>query len=85
MTLVVVEVEKKSKPNILSILSGTVNIVHSRATRDFTKHADLVLYPKVSQYGWDEFHKGKEIMDAGESECLDHIEEIKDLIALKKQ
>jgi NTE family protein len=70
-------------PTIIGQLSRTVNIMHIQATKDFAKKADIVLYPKVANIGWDEFHRGTALMRAGEEACRENIAEIKRLIEEK--
>lgn len=70
-------------PTIIGQLSRTINIMHSQASKDFAKKADIVIYPKLETIGWDEFHKGAELMRAGEEACRENIAEIKKLIEEK--
>jgi NTE family protein len=71
------------RPSIIGLLSRTVNIVHAQVGKDSARKADIVIYPKVDDFAWDDFHKGRELMQAGVRVCRQHIEEIKKLIAEK--
>lgn len=66
--------------DIRDVVSRTISIVHGKATNDFTKKADIVLYPDVSEFGWDDFHKGKKLMIRGMEECIEKLPEILKII-----
>lgn len=75
--------DKIKAPGIKGILSQTISIVHGRATGDFAKNSDIVLYPNVRGLNWDDFHKGTALMRYGMEECFGRLEEIKELIRSK--
>jgi len=75
--------DESRKPGIKEMISRTISIVHGRATGDFAKNADIVLYPDVKNYAWDDFHKGISLMRYGMEECFEHLEEIRKMIRLK--
>ncbi len=64
-------------PGIKDVLLKTINILHSHATGSCIKRADVIIYPDVSGYAWNDFHRGKELARAGREACLKHIDEIK--------
>ncbi len=76
--------QKVQRPSIIGVLSKTANIVYSQATGDFEQKADIVLYPEVNSFAWDDFHRGNELMRIGMDTCRNNIDEIKRLIAEKK-
>ncbi len=79
------EAEKpKKNPSIKQIISRTISIVHGRATSDYVKNADLVLYPDVSAYAWDDFHQGIDLMRHGMDECSGRLADIQKMVAEKK-
>ncbi len=67
-------------PGIKSIVSQTISIVHGRATGDFVKKADMVLYPDVKEYAWDDFHQGISLMRCGMETCIGRLEDIQKMI-----
>lgn len=71
-------------PSIKQIISQTISIVHGRATSDFVKNADLVLYPDVGAYAWDDFHQGIALMRCGMEECFGRLPDIKKMINEKQ-
>jgi NTE family protein len=77
--------KKNHSPRIIKVLSRTMNIIHGQASKDFTQKADVVLYPEVADYTWDEFHRCRELTRVGEECCLEKIGEIKDLIKKRKK
>ncbi|WP_033398034.1 patatin-like phospholipase family protein [Desulfobacter curvatus] len=74
----------KKNPSIKQIISQTISIVHGRATSDFVKNADLVLYPDVGAYAWDDFHQGIALMRHGMEECFERLPDIQKMIADKQ-
>jgi NTE family protein len=71
-------------PSIKQIISQTISIVHGRATSDFVKNADIVLYPDVGAYDWDDFHKGIALMRRGMEECSERLPDIQKIVAEKQ-
>ncbi len=67
-------------PGIFEVISRTMHIVHQRATTGFAEKSDVVIYPDVQGFAWDDFHKGAELMQRGIRACETKIDEIKTLI-----
>ncbi|MCG8552073.1 MAG: patatin-like phospholipase domain-containing protein, partial [Desulfobacterales bacterium] len=79
------EAEKPQKdPGIKQIISRTISIVHGRATSDYVKNADLVLYPDVGAYAWDDFHQGIALMRHGMDECSGRLPDIQKMVTEKQ-
>nr|WP_320015568.1 cyclic nucleotide-binding and patatin-like phospholipase domain-containing protein [uncultured Desulfobacter sp.] len=75
---------QEKDPGIKQIISQTISIVHGKAASDFVKNANLVLYPDVGAYAWDDFHQGIALMRQGMDECLERLPDIKRMIAEKQ-
>lgn len=67
-------------PGIMGVISRTVSIVHGHATSGFAQHSDVVIYPDVQGFAWDDFHKGEVLMQRGMAACEKVIDEIKGLV-----
>ncbi|NOX34631.1 MAG: cyclic nucleotide-binding domain-containing protein [Deltaproteobacteria bacterium] len=67
-------------PGIMGVISRTISIVHGRATSGFAKKSDIVIYPDVQGFAWDDFHKGEVLMQRGIKACEEVIHEIKALV-----
>ncbi len=67
-------------PSIMQVIARTISIVHGRATSGFVKKSDVVVYPDVQGFAWDDFHKGKVLMQRGEAACRSRIQEIRALV-----
>ncbi len=67
-------------PGIMEVISRTISIVHGRATGGFAGKADIVIYPDVQGFAWDDFHKGEVLMQRGILACEEMIQEIKSLV-----
>ena len=70
----------QKSPGIMGVISRTISIVHGRATSGFAQHSDVVIYPDVQGFAWDDFHKGEVLMQRGMMACEKVIDEIKTLI-----
>jgi len=75
---------QEKDPGIKQIISQTISIVHGKAASDFVKNANLVLYPDVGAYAWDDFHQGIALMRQGMEECLERLPDIQKIIAEKQ-
>jgi len=64
-------------PGIMEVVSRTISIVHGRATSGFVQKSDIVIYPDVQGFAWDDFHKGQVLMQRGIMACEEVIQEIK--------
>lgn len=67
-------------PGIMEVISRTIAIVHGRATSGFAQKSDVVIYPDVQGFAWDDFHKGEVLMQRGICACEEVIREIKALV-----
>ena len=67
-------------PGIKQVIARTISIVHGRATSGFVQQADVVVYPDVQGFAWDDFHRGRVLMQRGEDACTAKIEEIRALV-----
>lgn len=70
-------------PSIKEIVTQTMSMVHGRAVGDFAENSDIVLYPDVRGYAWDDFHKGVALMRYGMEECFERLEDIKKMMREK--
>ena len=68
---------QEKPPGIMEVISRTISIVHGRATSGFAGKADIVIYPDVQGFAWDDFHKGEVLMHRGALACEEAIREIK--------
>ncbi len=75
---------QEKDPGIKQIISQTISIVHGKAASDFVKNANLVLYPDVGAYAWDDFHQGIALMRQGMEECVERLPDIQKMIAEKQ-
>ena len=68
------------QPGIFKVISRTINIVHGRAVGSFSQKADVVIYPDVQGFAWDDFHRGDVLMQRGVDACLRRLDNIKRLV-----
>lgn len=67
-------------PGIMEIISRTMHIVHQKVTSGFAQKSDIVIYPDVQDFAWNDFHMGESLMQRGEDACTQVISEIKQLV-----
>ena len=67
-------------PSIMEVIYRTISIVHGRATSGFAQKSDVVIYPDVQGFAWNDFHKGEVLMQRGILACEQVLPEIKALI-----
>ena len=72
------QIEKS--PGIMGVISRTISIVHGRATSGFVRKSDVVIYPDVQGFAWDDFHRGHVLMHRGITACKEVIDDIKALV-----
>lgn len=65
------------RPGVFKVISRTISIVHGRAVNSFSKAADVVIYPDVRGFAWDDFHRGQTLMQRGSEACYRAMDEIK--------
>ncbi|GAC1402329.1 MAG: patatin-like phospholipase family protein [Pyrinomonadaceae bacterium] len=70
---------------MLGILLQAAVITMHTGTKYQLMDADVVLRPRIGHIRWDEVKRGGEMITAGEDAAREHIEEIKEIIALKTQ
>ena len=83
--VIAVCVEKQSQageasekpPGIMSVISNTMGIVHSRAVGNYAEAADIVIYPDVGGFAWDDFHQGQVLMKRGMIAAQERLDEIR--------
>ena len=71
---------RRRAPGILDVIARTMKIVHQRATDGFAQKSDIVIYPEVDEFAWDDFHKGEALMQKGIDACQAVMKDIKSLI-----
>ncbi len=69
-------------PSIMSVISKTIGIVHGRAIGRFAEQSDIVIYPDVQGFAWDDFHKGEILMQRGVDAARERLEEIRNLVSI---
>ena len=65
------------RPGIMKVIMRTINIVHGHATGGVAQKSDLVIYPEIKAFAWDDFHKGDLLMKKGELAGRKVIDEIR--------
>lgn len=72
-------------PSLFEILMQTIDIMNYELEENSIKEADIVITPEVHEYGTFDFQKAKEIIEKGENEARNKIDQIKTIIKRKKK
>jgi len=70
-------------PNTYEILNTSFNIIQREMTKRYYEHADIVIQPRVGDYGFFEFTKGREIIEKGLVAAQEKIPELKKKLGLR--
>jgi len=71
---------KYKKNNILKLIFGSIEVMQSQIADKEAQYADVVLHPDVSNIGWTEFNKVKELAKRGETEARRNLDKIWKLV-----
>jgi len=72
----------KEKPrNMVEILWRSFSIMQNNSLRDIYDRCDVVIEPDVSSFMWDDFHRGRELVAAGEAATRAALPKIRSLMA----
>ena len=66
------------------VLSRSFTIIQKHADLEWRKHADVIIEPDVTPYGWDDFTKTPEMVRAGEEAALKALPAIRAAIEGKR-
>jgi NTE family protein len=65
------------KMSIQSILDKSMNLVQTQLVKSYIEKADIVIEPKIGDFGFFDFVKGHQIIEAGRKAAIKKIPEIK--------
>ena len=65
------------KMSIQAIIDKSFNLMHAQMVKSYTEKADIVIEPKIGDYGFFDFAKGMEIIDCGRRAAIEKTPEIK--------
>lgn len=70
--------------NVLDIMLQSMNAAQMLLAEESSKHADIVLRPLSCDSHWFEFNRPRKYIELGRTAALEHLDEIKALIARKE-
>lgn len=76
-----IDLKKKISANI--VLDRSFNIMETELTRKYLNNVNILIEPKIGNYGFFDFSKGKEIIECGRVAAKRKIPEIKKKLGLK--
>ncbi len=71
------------KISIQSILDKSMNLVHTQIVKSYIEKADIVIEPKIGDFGFFDFAKGQQIIEAGRKAAIKKIPEIKNKLKIR--
>ena len=71
------------KISIQSILDKSMNLVHAQLVKSYIEKADIVIEPKIGDFGFFDFVKGQQIIEAGRKAAIKKIPEIKKKLKIR--
>jgi len=71
------------KMTIHSILDRSMNLVQAQLSKSYLERAQIVIEPKIGDFGFFDFAKGQQIIEAGRKAAIKKIPEIKKKLRLR--
>lgn len=71
------------KMSIQSILDKSMNLVHAQLVKSYIEKADIAIEPKIGDFGFFDFIKGQQIIEAGRKAAIKKIPEIKKKLKIR--
>ncbi|MCG9478941.1 MAG: patatin-like phospholipase family protein [Actinomycetia bacterium] len=75
--------KKRKFPTTYEILNTSFNIIQREMAKNYYKYTDIVIEPKVGEYGFFDFTKGSEIIEKGCIAAREKVPELKQKLGLK--
>jgi len=75
--------EKRKLPTTYEILNTSFNIIQREMAKKYYRYTDIVIEPKVGEYGFFDFTKGSEIIEKGCIAAREKVPELKQKLGLK--
>lgn len=73
-----------ARGNVLDIMLQSMNAAQMLLAEESSRHADIVLRPLSCDAQWFEFHRPRKHIELGRAAALEHLDEIKAMIARKE-
>jgi len=72
-----------NKLSVYSVLDISFNIMHREMIKNYLKNADILIEPRVGDYGFFDYTHGSEIIERGKKAAIKKIPEIKSKLHLR--
>jgi NTE family protein len=69
--------------SIQTIIDKSLNIMHAQMVKSYEALADIVIRPRIGDFGFFDFGKSHEIIEAGRIAAIEKIPEIKKLLKIR--
>ncbi|MCL5071083.1 MAG: patatin-like phospholipase family protein [Actinobacteria bacterium] len=74
---------ESKKLSIQAILDKSMCMMHTQIVKSYLQNAHIVIEPKIGDFGFFDFSKGKEIIESGRKAAIEKIPEIKRKLRLR--
>lgn len=68
---------KSKQLSIQSILDKSMSMMHTQMVKSYLQDAQIIIEPKIGDFGFFDFSKGKDIIESGRKAAIEKIPEIK--------
>jgi len=75
--------QKIKKISIQTILDRSMNLIHNQMVQPYLKQARIVIEPKIGGFGFFDFIKSEQIIEAGRKAALKKVPEIKKKLKIR--
>jgi len=74
---------ESKKMSLQAIIDKSLNMIHSQMVKSYLNEAQIIIEPRIGDFGFFDFSKGKEIIAAGRLAAIEKIPEIRKKLKLK--
>jgi len=74
---------ENKKMSIQSIIDISLNVMHTQMVQSYKQYAQIVIEPKIGDFGFFDFGRSREIIEAGRIAALEKIPEIKKKLKIR--
>jgi NTE family protein len=68
---------ESKKLSVRTILDKSMSMIHAQMVKSYLLDAQIIIEPKIGDFGFFDFSKGKEIIESGRKAAIEKIPEIK--------
>ena len=74
---------ENKKMSIQAIIDKSMNTMHTQMVQSYLPYAQIVIEPRIGDFGFFDFDKSRDIIEAGRIAAIEKIPEIKRKLRIK--